>query len=58
MYGYQSSMFLTERDMHTGQCFILMYDVSNREFFHEVLSFVEQIRRVKDEDKVPMVLVG
>jgi GTPase KRas protein len=44
--------------MRTGQGFILVYAITSRSSFDEIASFREQIRRVKDKDKVPMILVG
>ena len=44
--------------MRTGQGFICVYAVTSRSAFDEITSFREQILRVKDEDKVPMVLAG
>ena len=44
--------------MRTGDGFLLVYSVIDRKTFEEVGEFYEQILRVKDADKVPMVLVG
>merc|ERR1712137_506246 len=41
-----------------GQEFLCTYAITSRSSFDEITSFREQILRVKDEDKVPMVLVG
>ena len=41
--------------MRTGQGFICVYAITSRSSFDEISSFREQILRVKDEDKVPMV---
>src|SRR3989338_4164125 len=44
--------------MRTGDGFLLVYSVIDRKTFEEINDFYEQILRVKDADKVPMVLVG
>lgn len=42
--------------MRTGQGFLCVFAITTRQSFEEVTSFREQILRVKDADKVPMVL--
>ena len=44
--------------MRTGQGFLLVFAITSRSSFDEVNTFREQILRVKDKDRVPMVLVG
>jgi len=44
--------------MRTGQGFLCVYSITNKGSFDEISSFREQILRVKDADKVPMVVVG
>jgi len=44
--------------MRTGQGFLCVYAIISRSSFDEITLFREQILRVKDEDSVPMVLVG
>lgn len=44
--------------MRTGQGFLLVYAITSRGSFSEIVSFKEQILRVKDKDRVPMILVG
>jgi GTPase SAR1 family protein len=48
------------RDQYTraSQGFILVYNIASRSTFDELETFRCQICRVKDKDKVPMVLVG
>ena len=36
----------------------MVYAITSRSSFDEIVTFKEQILRVKDKDKVPMVLVG
>ena len=49
---------LRDQYMRTGDGFLLVYSVIDRKTFEEINDFYEQILRVKDADKVPMVLVG
>ena len=49
---------MRDRYMRTGQGFLVVFSVIDRASFAELDSFVLQILRVKDEDAVPMVLVG
>jgi GTPase KRas protein len=44
--------------MRSGQGFLCVYSITSRTSFEEISSFREQIMRVKDSDKVPMVIVG
>ncbi|KAH9852199.1 ras family-domain-containing protein [Lenzites betulinus] len=44
--------------MGTGEGFLLVYSISSRPSFDEVSQFHQQILRVKDEERVPVVLVG
>jgi GTPase KRas protein len=44
--------------MRTGQGFLCVYSITNRSSFEEISTFREHIIRVKDEDNVPMILVG
>jgi GTPase KRas protein len=44
--------------MRTGQGFLILYAITSRPSFEEAVAFKNQILRVKDLDRVPMVLVG
>jgi small GTP-binding protein len=44
--------------MRDGQGFLLVYSITSRETFENVSDLREKIHRAKDEDKVPIVLVG
>jgi len=44
--------------MRSGKGFLCVYSINNKASFEEIVQFREQILRVKDMDKVPMVLVG
>jgi GTPase KRas protein len=56
--GQEEYSAMRDQYMRTGQGFILVYAIISRASFDEISSFREQILRVKDKDKVPMVLVG
>lgn len=44
--------------MKNGQGFVLVYSITSQATFNDLAELREQILRVKDTDKVPMVLVG
>lgn len=44
--------------MRNGEGFVLVYSITSRLSFEEVDTFYQQIRRVKDRDYFPIVLVG
>ena len=49
---------MRDQYMRTGQGFLLVYSVTSRQSFDSISLFREQILTVKDEDTVPMLLVG
>jgi hypothetical protein len=49
---------MRDQYMRTGQGFLIVYSVTSPSSFHEVSQFRDQILRVKDADKVPIVIVG
>lgn len=55
---YVISLVTFNIKQRTGQGFLLMYSISSRSSFEEAVQIHEQLLRVKDEDWVPMVLVG
>ncbi len=44
--------------MKTGQGFLLVFSITSASSFYELAELREQIRRIKDDDNVPMVLIG
>jgi len=56
--GQEEYSAMRDQYMRTGQGFILVYAITSRSSFDEIASFRDQILRVKDKDRVPMVLVG
>lgn len=56
-----TTMYLTrsrELYMKTGQGFLLVFSITSQSSFYELAELREQIRRIKDDDNVPMVLIG
>ncbi|KAL1932763.1 hypothetical protein VTP01DRAFT_8441 [Rhizomucor pusillus] len=56
--GQEEYSAMREQYMRNGEGFILVYSVTSRLSFEEINTFYQQIRRVKDRDFFPMVLVG
>ena len=44
--------------MKTGQGFLLVFSITSQSSFYELAELREQIRRIKDDANVPMVLIG
>ena len=44
--------------MKTGQGFLLVFSITSMSSLYELIELREQIQRIKEEDNVPMVLVG
>jgi Ras-related protein R-Ras2 len=49
---------MREQYMRSGEGFLLVFSVSDRNSFDEIYKFHKQILRVKDRDEFPMLLVG
>lgn len=56
--GQEEYSAMREQYMRTGEGFLLVYSITSRSSFEEVVSFYQQILRVKDKDSFPVVLVG
>ncbi|EIE88752.1 Ras-like protein 3 [Rhizopus delemar RA 99-880] len=56
--GQEEYSAMREQYMRNGEGFILVYSITSRLSFEEVNTFYQQIRRVKDRDFFPMILVG
>eukprot|EP01098_Paradermamoeba_levis_P017152 TRINITY_DN966_c0_g1_i4.p1 TRINITY_DN966_c0_g1~~TRINITY_DN966_c0_g1_i4.p1 ORF type:complete len:190 (-),score=64.75 TRINITY_DN966_c0_g1_i4:59-628(-) len=56
--GQEEYSAMRDQYMRTGQGFVCVYAITSRSSFDEITSFRSQILRVKDAEKVPMVLVG
>lgn len=44
--------------MKTGQGFLLVFSITSMSSLYELAELREQIRQIKEDDSVPMVLVG
>ena len=49
---------MRDQYMQGGEGFIVVYAINSRDAFDEVTTFRDQILRVKDADRVPMVICG
>jgi len=56
--GQEEYSAMRDQYMRSGQGFLCVYSITSRGSFEEISSFREQILRVKDAEKVPMVVVG
>eukprot|EP01132_Coremiostelium_polycephalum_P005059 gene5059-6298_t len=56
--GQDDYSAMRDQYMRTGQGFLCVYDVTSRTSFEEINVVREQIIRVKDNERVPIVLVG
>lgn len=49
---------MREQYMRTGEGFLLVYSIDSRQSFEEIMTYQQQILRVKDKDYFPIILVG
>ena len=56
--GQEEYSAMRDQYIRTGQGFLCAYAINSRSSFDEILALRENILRAKDEDKVPMVLIG
>jgi len=56
--GQEEYSAMRDQYMRSGQGFLCVYSITNKGSFEEIAAFREQILRVKDAEKVPMVIVG
>src|SRR3990167_5705048 len=54
--GQEEYSAMRDQYMRTGQGFICVYAVKSKSTFNKITSFIKKKLKVKDEDKVPMVL--
>jgi GTPase KRas protein len=47
-----------EQYIRTGEGFMLVYSITSRQSFEEVMTIQQQILRIKDKDYFPIILVG
>lgn len=56
--GQEEYSAMREQYMRTGEGFLLVYSVTSKTSFDELMTYYQQIQRVKDVDYVPVVVVG
>ncbi|KAG2374359.1 hypothetical protein C9374_010929 [Naegleria lovaniensis] len=56
--GQEEYQALRDDYMRKGHGFLLVFSIIERSTFDELNKFRDQILRVKDKDKVPMVMIG
>ncbi|ORX94454.1 ras family-domain-containing protein [Clohesyomyces aquaticus] len=56
--GQEEYSAMREQYMRTGEGFLLVYSVTSRYSFEDIITFHQQILRVKDKDYFPMTIVG
>ncbi|XP_065911939.1 ras-like protein RAS2 [Dysidea avara] len=56
--GQEEFSAMREQYMHTGEGFLLVYSIIDRNSFEEIPKFRKQILRVKDRNEFPMILVA
>ena len=56
--GQEEYSAMREQYMRTGEGFLLIYSITSRQSFEEIMTFQQQILRVKDKDFFPIILVG
>lgn len=56
--GQEEYSAMREQYMRTGEGFLLVYSITSRQSFDEIMTFQQQILRVKDKDYFPMIVVG
>mmetsp|Transcript_8440 Transcript_8440/g.9423 ORF Transcript_8440/g.9423 Transcript_8440/m.9423 type:complete len:191 (-) Transcript_8440:58-630(-) len=56
--GQEEYSAMRDQYMRTGTGFILTYSITSTNSFDELYQFKNQIVRVKEDDNVPMILVG
>lgn len=56
--GQEEFSAMREQYMRSGEGFLLVYSITDRNSIDEIYKFHKQILRVKDRDEFPMLLVG
>lgn len=56
--GQEEFSAMREQYMRSGEGFLLVFSVTDRNSFDELVRFHKQILRVKDRDEFPMMMVG
>lgn len=56
--GQEEYSAMREQYMRTGEGFLLVYSITSETSFEELMTYYQQIQRVKDSDYVPIMIVG
>jgi len=56
--GQEEYSAMRDQYMRTGEGFLIVFAVNNAKSFEDITAYREQIKRVKDAEEVPMVMVG
>uniref|UniRef100_A0A669QAA8 small monomeric GTPase n=1 Tax=Phasianus colchicus TaxID=9054 RepID=A0A669QAA8_PHACC len=56
--GQEEYSAMRDQYMRTGEGFLCVFAINNTKSFEDIHHYREQIKRVKDSEDVPMVLVG
>ncbi|KAG5196738.1 hypothetical protein MJG53_017111 [Ovis ammon polii x Ovis aries] len=56
--GQEEYSAMRDQYMRTGEGFLCVFAINHTKSFEDIHQYREQIKRVKDSDDVPMVLVG
>lgn len=56
--GQDEYSAMREQYMRTGEGFLLVYSITSRSSYEEILTFQQQILRVKDKDYFPIIVVA
>lgn len=56
--GQDEYSAMRDQYIQNGDGFIIVYSITSRESFDEIVGFRDQIVRIKDDDGFPMVLCG
>jgi len=56
--GQEEYSAMRDQYMRTGEGFLIVFAVNNAKSFEDITQYREQIKRVKDAEEVPMVMVG
>lgn len=56
--GQEEYSAMRDQYIRTGNGFLIVYSVASRSSFDATINFRDQILRVKDEDRYPMIILG
>ncbi|EFA80461.1 type A von Willebrand factor domain-containing protein [Heterostelium album PN500] len=56
--GQEEYSVMRDQYVRTGDCYVIVYDVTNRNSFEEVEPLRRHLERVKDSDSIPVIVVG